>query len=58
MDKNIIWTFDNLELEKRMTGPVNQTLNLINTELCVNINHIPNHFLYLVKSFHHFLFHI
>ena len=44
MDKNIIWTFDNLELEKRMTGPVNQTLNLINTELCVNINHIPNHF--------------
>ena len=44
MDKNIIWTFDNLELEKRMTGPVNQTLNLINAELCVNINHIPNHF--------------
>lgn len=45
MDKNIIWTFDNLELEKRMTGPVNQTLNLINAELCVNINHIPNHFI-------------
>ena len=45
MDKNIIWTFDNLELEKRMTGPVNQTLDLINTELGVCINHIPNHFM-------------
>lgn len=45
MDKNIIWTFDNLELEKRMTGPVNQTLDLINTELGVCINHIPNHFI-------------
>lgn len=45
MDKNIIWTFDNLELEKRMTGPVNQTLDLINTELDVCINHIPNHFI-------------
>lgn len=44
MDKNIIWTFDNLELEKRMTGPVNQTLNLINTELNCSISHIPNHF--------------
>ena len=45
MDKNIIWTFDNLDLEKRMTGPVNQTLNLINTELGINITHIPNHFI-------------
>ena len=45
MDKNIIWTFDNLEIEKRMTGPVNQTLDLINTELGVCINHIPNHFI-------------
>ena len=45
MEKNIIWTFDNLELEKRMTGPVNQTLDLINTELGVCINHIPNHFI-------------
>lgn len=43
MVENIIWTFDNLELEKRLIGPVNQTLNLINTELGINITHIPNH---------------
>lgn len=45
MGENIIWTFDNLELEKRMIGPVNQTIELINTELGVKISHIPNHFL-------------
>ena len=45
MVDNIIWTFDNLELEKRLIGPVNQTLDLINTEIGVNINHIPNHFI-------------
>lgn len=42
MDKIIVWTFDDLELEKRMTGPVNQTLNLVNTEFGVNLTHIPN----------------
>ena len=45
MVDNIIWTFDNLELEKRLIGPVNQTLDLINTELGVKISHIPNHFI-------------
>ena len=45
MADNIIWTFDNLELEKRLIGPVNQTLNLINTELGINLTHIPNHLL-------------
>ena len=45
MVDNIIWTFDNLELEKRLIGPVNQTLNLINTELGLNLTHIPNHLL-------------
>ncbi len=45
MDNNIIWTFDNLELEKRMIGPLNQTIDLINTELGINISHIPNHYI-------------
>ncbi len=45
MEDKIIWTFDNLELEKRLIGPVNQTLDLINTELGCKISHIPNHFL-------------
>ena len=43
MVDNIIWTFDNLELEKRLIGPVNQTLDLINTELGSKFTHIPNH---------------
>lgn len=43
MENKIIWTFDNLDLEKRVIGPLNQTLNLINTELNIELTHIPNH---------------
>ena len=42
MEKRVIWNFNDLELEKRIIGPVNQTLNLINTELGANVYHIPN----------------
>ena len=43
MENKIIWTFDNLDLEKRVIGPLNQTLNLISTELNIELSHIPNH---------------
>ena len=42
MDKRVIWNFNDLELEKRIIGPVNQTLNMINTELGTSVYHIPN----------------
>lgn len=42
MEKRVIWNFNDLELEKRIIGPVNQTLNMINTELGANVYHIPN----------------
>lgn len=42
MEKRVIWNFNDLELEKRIIGPVNQTLNMINTELGTNVYHIPN----------------
>ena len=42
MDKRVIWNFNDLELEKRIIGPVNQTLNIINTELGTSVYHIPN----------------
>lgn len=42
MDKKVIWNFDDLELEKRIIGAVNQTLNMINTELGMSVYHIPN----------------
>ena len=43
MENRIIWTFDNLDLEKRVIGPLNQTLNLISTELNIELSHKPNH---------------
>lgn len=45
MNNKTIWTFDNLEFEKKVIGPVNQSLNIINTELDLNIVHIPNQLL-------------
>jgi phosphate starvation-inducible PhoH-like protein len=42
MDKRVIWNFNDLELEKRIIGPVNRTLNMINTELGTSVYHIPN----------------
>ena len=42
MDKRVIWNFNDLELEKRIIGPVNQALNMINTELGTSVYHIPN----------------
>lgn len=45
MNHNIIWTFDNVELEKKIIGPVNSSLNLINQFLNIKLTHIPNHLL-------------
>ncbi len=45
MDKKIIWTFDDLEFEKIFIGPVNHSLDIINSELNVHLNHINNHLL-------------
>ena len=42
---NIIWTFDNLDFEKKVIGPLNQSLSIINLELDINLTHIPNHLL-------------
>lgn len=45
MNNKIIWTFDNLELEKKVIGPVNSSLNIINEFLETKLTHIPNHLL-------------
>lgn len=46
MNNNVLYTFDDLELEKKVIGPMNQGVNLINLELEVDLTHVPNYLMY------------
>ena len=46
MNNNVLYTFDDLELEKKVIGPMNQGVNLINLELEVELTHVPNYLMY------------
>lgn len=45
MNKNPIWTFDDSNFEKEFIGPRNVNLDIIATELDIEISHINNHLL-------------
>ena len=42
MNNKIIWTFDDILIEQKIIGPLNQNLELISKELGVEISHTYN----------------
>lgn len=45
MKNKIIWTFDDLDFEQKVIGPLNQGLAIISAELDIKLEHINNHLL-------------